>query len=949
MLNSLLSTKLIIPAVGQQVVHRPRLIERMNASLLGDDGNLPRKLTLISAPAGYGKTTLVAEWLAELATDESVHNLIWLALGATDNDFARFFSYLITALQQIDKAIGAEIQPILESGTDVSVEPLIAALVSDITVWGSTCRPGQRCVLVLDDYYLITEFSIHEGLDFLIDHLPPCMQLVILTRADPPIPLGRLRVQRALLELREVDLQFTVEETTAFLNSSMGLDLSAEEIDALEVRTEGWIAGLQLAALTLQDRADKHELIAAFSGTHRHLIDYLGHEVMSRQPEKVQSFLLQTSILERFNASLCDAVLGFGEWGLGAIPAREAAALRHPASTSPVLHSREILNQLEVSHLFLIALDNDRHWYRYHHLFADFLNQRLRETQPALIPDLFIRASQWYEGQGLMDEAIEYAFDSGHLNRAAMLMDQYAEALVFNGELDKVLRWAKRIPEIIRAQFPRLCIYHAWALQFEYQLGSVEPTLALVETHLKDPASLPESFSASQISGHASAIRVYTAMKMGDLDRAVKLSLSTLKALPEEDNEEALVVRGAVTLGLGMAYLDLGQVELAHQTLKEALRLNQLTGNRFAALSSINMLLNLEKIRGELVQARADAEKGLIWIDEWSRTGDGRRPARNLALFRRGLGLVQYEWNELDHALANLEKARDYFEVARSWMRFEVYAYLVDLHSALGNADKALGYYNRLKRFYLSPGIALTGFPVGAFLAQRNLSLGQAQPEHQDPIVEAVTWAESSDLKPTDDFTYRQEFEYRVLARTLIAYQRAQQAVPLLDRLINSAEEGGRHGDLILYLSLQATAHQDMGNADLALTYLSRALTLAEPEGYVRTFVDLGQPMKDLLKIMVDQSMSLLYTSRLLTAFPEPVSSSALLLSPTLDQLAEPLTDREMQILRLMSARLSNREIADELYLSVNTVKWYARSIYDKLGVGNRREAGARARELGLL
>jgi LuxR family maltose regulon positive regulatory protein len=803
---------------------------------------------------------------------------------------------------------------------------------------------------VLDDYYLVTEFSIHEGLDFLIDHLPPCMQIVIMTRVDPPIPLGRLRVQQALLEIREIDLQFTVDEATAFLNHLMGLDLSAEDVATLEARTEGWIAGLQLAALTLQGRADKQDLIAALSGSHRHLVDYLGHEVMSRQTQEVQSFLLRTSILERFNASLCDAVLGFGKWGSGAIPAREAVAPRHPASTSPLLHSREILDQLEVSHLFLIALDDDRQWYRYHHLFAGFLNQRLRETQPALIPDLFIRASQWYEAQGLMDEAIEHAFDSGHVKRAAMLLDDFSEALVFNAELDKVLHWAKRLPEDARAQFPRLCIYHAWALQFEYQLDSVEPTLALAEAHLADPASLPGSHSASHISGHASAIRIYTAIKTGELDRAVELSLATLKALPKENTEEALVVRGALTLGLGMAYLDLGQVELTYQTLQEALHLNQVTGNRYAALSSINMLINLEKVRGALVQARANAEKGLIWIDEWSRTGDRRRrPARNLALFRRELGLVQYERNELDHALTNLEKARSYFEVARSWMRFEIYAYLVDLYSALGSVDKALGYYNRLKRFYLSPGLALTGFPVGAFLAQRNLTLGQAQPDHQDLIVEAVTWAKNSDLKPTDDFGYQREYEYRILAHTLIAQQRAWEAVPLLDRLIISAEEGGRHGDLILYLSLQATAHQNTDNADLALTHLSRALTLAEPEGYVRTFVDLGQPMKDLLRIMVDKGMCLLYTSRLLDAFPAQESSPAHLLSPTPDQLVEPLNDREMQILRLMSARFSNREIADELYLSVNTVKWYARSIYDKLGVASRREAGSRARELGIL
>jgi LuxR family maltose regulon positive regulatory protein len=936
---------MIIPPVSQKVVRRPRLIERMNSGFRGDDDNFACKLTLVSAPAGYGKTTLVAGWLAELAADDSAHNLTWLSLGATDNDFARFFSYLIVALQQIDTAIGAEIQPILESDTDHPVEPLITALVNDIAAWGGTRRPGQRCVLVLDDYYLITEFSIHTALDFLIDHLPPCMQMVIMTRVDPPIPLGRLRVQQALLEIREVDLKFTVDEATAFLNRLMELDLSAEDIKTLEARTEGWIAGLQLAALTLHDQGDKHDLIAAFSGSHRHLIDYLAHEVMSRQTEEVQSFLLRTSILERFSASLCAAVTSGGT-----IPVREAVSPGHPASTSPMLQSREILDQLEVANMFLIALDDNRQWYRYHHLFADFLEQRLRETQPEIIPDLFIRASQWYEAQGLVDEAIEYAFKSGFVPRAAKLLDACVEALVFNAELDKVLRWAKRLPEDVRARFPRLCIYHAWALQFEYQLDLVEPTLALAEAHLADSALLSEPFSASQIAGHANAIRVFTAMKMGELDRAVELSLAALRVLPKENTEEVLVMRGAITLGLGMGYLELGQVEPAYQTFQEALHLNQMTGNRYAALSSVYMLINLEKVRGALNQALANSEKGLIWIDEWSRTRDrGGRLARNLAYFRLALGLVQYEQNELDQAVANMKKARDYFEIARSWMCIEIYAYLVDLYSALGDVDKALGYYNKLKRFSLSPGFTFPGISFGAFLAYRNLTLGQSQPEHQDLVAEALSWAENSNLKPTDDFHYEREYEYRILAHALIAQQRAQEATPLLDRLIISAEEGGRNGDLILYLSLQATAHHSMGKSDLALTHLSRALTLAEPEGYVRTFVDLGQPMNDLLKIMVDKGICPLYTSRLLAAFPIQESSPARLLRPMFDQLVEPLNDREMQILRLMSARLSNREIAGELYLSVNTVKWYARSIYDKLGVANRREAGSRARELGIL
>jgi LuxR family maltose regulon positive regulatory protein len=320
-----------------------------------------------------------------------------------------------------------------------------------------------------------------------------------------------------------------------------------------------------------------------------------------------------------------------------------------------------------------------------------------------------------------------------------------------------------------------------------------------------------------------------------------------------------------------------------------------------------------------------------------------------VALFRRGLGQVQYERNELDQAAVSLKKSCDFFEMAQSWNRFEIYSYLVDLYSALGDVDKALGYYNKLKRFYLRPGLTLPGIPVGAFLAQRNLTLGQALSEHHDLIVEAVRWAEYSDLKPTDDFRYGREYEYRILARVLIAQERAEEAIPLLDRLISSAEEGGRIGDLILYLSLQATAHIGLGNTNLSLTHLSRALRLAEPECFVRTFVDLGQPMNVLLKIMVDKGMFSLYAARLLAAFPTQKPPPAYSLPPTPEQLIEPLNEREEQILRLMAVRLTNREIANELFLSVNTVKWYASSIYDKLGVANRREAGDRARELRII
>ncbi|HZD11508.1 MAG TPA: hypothetical protein VE553_09210, partial [Candidatus Binatia bacterium] len=571
MLQSLLSTKLFVPRARQKTVLRPRLLERLNAGLQSAEGNFARKLTLIAAPAGYGKTTLAAEWLAAISAKEQAPSSAWLSLEEDDNNVVRFLSYLIAALQQISPAFGAELQPILKTETAVPIEPLLTALVNEITHYGADTANRPDFVLVLDDYHFIGDFRIHEALDFLIDHMPPCMHLVILTRVDPPIPLARLRAVRAMTELRQADLQFDVEEATAFLNDLMRLDLSAEDIAALDVRTEGWIAGLQLAALTLQDQVDKHGQIAVFSGSHRHVVDYLAQEVMSRQSREVQLFLLRTSILERFNASLSDAVRG-----VAVAPPGESVASRNSGSTGRALRSREILDHLEASDLFLIALDDERRWYRYHHLFADFLRRSLHDSYPEIIPELHCRASQWFESRGMIDESLTYAFDGGDEVRAARILDENGETLiVHNTELDKMLRWAGKLTLHVRAQFPRLCIYHAWAMQFEYHLDAVEPTLALVEPYLADRASLPESISADEVRGHVAAIRSYVALKRGKPAQSIELAQRALNDLPEEESRGVLFLRGVITLGLSMAYRRMGELDACRLAALSALPLNQ--------------------------------------------------------------------------------------------------------------------------------------------------------------------------------------------------------------------------------------------------------------------------------------------------------------------------------------------------------------------------------------
>jgi LuxR family maltose regulon positive regulatory protein len=610
-------------------------------------------------------------------------------------------------------------------------------------------------------------------------------------------------------------------------------------------------------------------------------------------------------------------------------------------------NGKEVLNYLERSNLFLNPLDDQRNWYRYLHLFADFLRQRIREEQPEIIPILFARASQWYERQGMVDEAIEYALLGDDFVGAAQLLDGIAETLLSNAEISQFISWADRLPKKVRAQFPRLCIYYAWSLQFEYQLEAAESMLALAEAHLADPEELPRSFPASQITGHANAIRAYIAGQRGDFEEAIALSLLAYKVLPDLETRQVDILRGILALHLGTMYNFLGQVESAHHYLEIALQLNQKAGTHYPILACLQYQMDVDFTCGALHRAGANGEKGLHWIDEWSHVeGQKRRPARMLAQLRVEMGKLHYEWNNLDQAARYWRKSGEYFELVGSYHRVSNYLNLVDLHQAMGDVEKALGYLGKVKRMRLPGKFSIPDQPLDPQIVARSLLLSQSQSQLTDLFAEAVQWAETCGLKPIDEFRYEQEYEYLTLSRVLTAQNKAEQAVPLLDRLISSAEGAGRNGQLITYLSFQAVAHHNLDNTDKALKTLSRALELGEPQGYLRTFVDLGSPMRDLLRIAAQQRIAPGYVGKLLAAFPTKAVQPA---QQEIRELIDPLNEREMTILRYMAGRPSNQEIADELHLSVNTVKWYARNIYSKLGVGNRRAAVIRARELGIL
>jgi LuxR family maltose regulon positive regulatory protein len=704
-----------------------------------------------------------------------------------------------------------------------------------------------------------------------------------------------------------------------------------------------------LADPALQDRPDRTDRIAALTGSHRYLIDYLGHEVMARQTEEVRTFLLRTSILERFSASLCDAILDEG---------------RTSSST-------EVLEQLERANLFLVPLDDERRWYRYHRLFGDFLRRRLRSTQPTFVPELYLRASQWYEHQGLEDEAIEHALAGGDATRATRLLDEHAEAYVFDAQISKLIRLANRLPEEEWSKFPRLCIYYAWALQFEYQLEAAEAALACAEAHMDArmaSARAPSAaFSTAQIAHHARAVRVYMAVQRGEPDRVIELASAALKALSREAVDELLVVRGAVTLGLGMGHFQLGQIEAAYRALQSALSPNQRCGNRYAVVSCIYYLMRIDLLSGALGQALANGRQGLLWIKGWSEAQGQRRPlARVSAHIHQTMALVHYERNELDEAARHIRPSTEYYELVGSRFQVQGYALLGDLLRALGEIEAAREYVDKLVQTVREKGFSLPDTPVTAMIARQRLLLSRADPSLEDLIADAVRWAETVDMKWVDKLTHNREYELLTMAQVRVAQCRAADILPLLERLVAAASRTEREGQLIAVLALQAVAHHACGQIDAAQHALSRALVLGEPEGYVRTFVDYGAPMADLLGQARARGIAVDYVDRLLSAMPgetkdegretETEDSSSVAhtnvgrpSSPHGRVWFEPFNDREMQVLRLIAAGLTDRQIAEELYLSINTVKWHNRQIYAKLAVGRRGQAVARAQELGLL
>jgi LuxR family maltose regulon positive regulatory protein len=866
---------------------------------------LTRPLTLISAPPGFGKTTLLCEWIAQLQVPVS-----WLILDTDDNDPVRFWSYFIAALQQIHESIGSSSSILLQSPRATALEPMLGALVNEIDSVGddpvTEFIPGEveglrkDFILVLDDYHRIETAAIHENLSFLLDHIPPHMHLVISSRADPPLPLARLRARDQLIEIHESDLRFRRAEALQFLNETMSLSLTAGQIAALETRTEGWIAGLQLAALSLRGCEDPAGFVRAFTGSHRFVFDYLIDEVFARQTEPTQTFLMQTSILERLNASLCKALTGRAD-------------------------SQALLEELERSNLFLTALDDERRWYRYHHLFADVLLHRLAEKSPTALVDLHLCASEWFEKEGLVTEAVNHAVAAHDWERAARVMETASELLVQRGEIATLTHWVQALPDSVRCAHPALCLIYALALTYIARYADAETFILEAENWLEANAPVKDT-RVDSLRGQALALRAQLANTRGEFTQAVELAQRAEGLLPADD----LSWRSGVSLIMANALRFTSNWARANEIFQEAAALKESIGDYAIALFALSSRGDILEAEGRLHQAAQQFEEVLRLARSW---GIANAPVTGSALI--GWGRVRYEWNELDAALHNVQTGLERGQQAGMMdVLLRGYHALARIWQAQGDTERALAALDEADAVAEKMGVAQVKVWLSALRAQVWLARGDTGA--------AVDWA--------NHFAGQMEAAVYpsvplALAKVWLSQREPDKALPLLDHALQSAQTVGRLGNAIHILAVQALVYHARGESEQAFARLKQALDLAEPEGYVRVFVDEGAPMARLLRRMLTRSSASGYIRQLLEALGESVKIEA---APA-SRLINPLSQREREVLRLIVEGATNQEIAHELVLTVNTVKRHISNIFDKLHVSNRVQAIAQARERNLL
>jgi LuxR family maltose regulon positive regulatory protein len=902
--SPLLETKFHVPRWRGGTVARPRLNERLR-------GAAESALTLVSAPAGFGKTTLLTDWLRTVPSHGRV--TAWLSLDPSDNDPALFWAYFIAALATAAPGVGAGALALLPSA-ESPTEGFVVALLNDLAA------VSEDVVLILDDYHVIEDPQIRDGMDYLVEHLPPHVRLVIGSRADPALPLARLRARRDLVEIRAADLRFTLDEAAAYLNEVMGLDLRPADVAALEQRTEGWIAALQLAALSMQGRNDIAGFIASFAGDDRYIVDYLAGEVLQRQPEQIRSFLLQTSILSRLNGALCDALTGQDG-------------------------GRAMLESLDRANLFLVPLDDRRLWYRYHHLFADVLRARLLDEQPDQVHQLHRRASRWHALHGDQSAAIGHAFDGEDYERAADLVEMAATPLRQARQEATLRRWLEALPaELFRVR-PVLGIALVGVHMVRGDTAGVEARLQDIEQML---AATPERSGDEptemvvvdqeefrRLPNQIAVYRAGQALLLGDVDSTITHARRALELAAEDDH----LGHGSPAALLALAYWNQGDLDAARRWYIDATASLEQAGHLSDVLGLALALADVMIAQGRLGEAMSTYRRGLSLA-----AGQAPLVLRGSADMHVGMSELLRESNDLDAALEHLQASAELGEHAG--LPQNAYRSLVALarvRQAQGDPVSAEDLLDQAKRVYTgdySPDVR----PVAALRARVQLTQGK--------VGEALAWAHERHLSGTDTLSYLHEFEHITLARVLLAQASTEasdgprhEATQLLERLRAAAKDGKRTGSVIEITVLQALDHQARADVPAALALLQQALTLAEPEGYVRTFLDEGAPMTALLRAAAQQGPARGQAGHLLA------SDSA---TPTVPRravqrgLVEPLSERELDVLRLLRTELSGPDIARQLTVSLNTMRSHTKSIYAKLSVNNRRAAVRRAEELDL-
>jgi LuxR family maltose regulon positive regulatory protein len=902
--DALLATKLHMPRPQPGFVPRPRLV-------LAVTQGLARGRVLICAPAGFGKTSLLADWARSAGRP-----VAWLGLDAGDNDPARFWRYVVAALDQAQPGIAERLGPLLGPPAPRSFEGLVTALINELAAQAGR----DEVLLVLDDYHLVGAGAVHESVAFLLENLPPGLLLVISGRADPPLQLARLRARGQLAELRAAELRFSTDEAAALLGAAAGPVLPDTAVAALTARTEGWAAGLQLAALSLRGRTDAAGFVAAFSGSHRFVLDYLADEVLDGQPGQVRAFLLETSVLERLSGELCDAVTGRSG-------------------------SQAMLHHIEEAGLFLVPLDEVRGWWRYHHLFADLLRARLEQEQPGRVQELHRAAAAWSDEHDLGDDAVRHALAAGDGAWAAHLVERYVDVLLRGSEGVTLRRWLSRLPvEVLRAR-PRLCLAQGFNAVVSGQVEAIEPLLddaerafAATGSQPHEPPAGPAGGVLANVPAGIAFLRAELARLRGDAARAADWDRQARALLGESD----FYLRTLVRANLAVADWLRGQLGQAERSLVEALAERRAVGLGYLATRVCHDLGQVQRAWGNLDAALA-TYRGALEI-----SGEGGSQPPHLGIAHVGLAEVLYERDELaaalDHATRGVTLCRQLAFTPPLAAGLTILARIRQAHGDAAAARKAMGEAAQVE---LSPQVVALLNPVPSQRARLLLAQGD--------VTAAAQWAKAAGLSPDDEPDYPREPAYLLLARVLLAQDRPGPAITLLQRLLATAASQGRTGSVIEIQALRALALAARGDHAGALGALAEAVTLGCPQGYVRVFADEGAPMRALLTRLSaarkDQRAPARdidpdYLGGLLRAGAAPGSRRA---AAALPGMAEPLTDRELEVLQLLAAGRSNQRIAHELVVALDTVKKHVTHVLGKLGAANRTEAVARARQLGLI